>query len=75
MCGVGEVLKITNGTKYKLSLGHGTSTNTKGEILALWSLLYFANLKHISQLHVAGNSKLIIDWMQEHCRLQVINLE
>jgi hypothetical protein len=48
LCGVGAVLKLTNGIVYRLSLWCGISTNTKGELLVLWSLLYYANLKHIS---------------------------
>ena len=75
LCGVGVVLKHTNGTEYRMSLGCETGTNTKGELLALWSLIFYANEKHLSQLHVVGDSKLIIGWLSQHCSLYVINLE
>lgn len=51
-CGVGDVLKIANTIVYKLKMGCGRGTNTRGELLAIWCLIYFANLNfyHIFKL-------------------------
>lgn len=74
-CGASVVLKLVNGTVYKLDLGFGKGTNTRAELLALCVLLLFALKKNITTIQVVGDSKLIIDWLNQVCKLQVINLE
>jgi hypothetical protein len=44
-CGVGVVLKLVNEIVFKLSLGCGISTNTKGGFLSLWCIFYFSHEK------------------------------
>lgn len=68
-CGVGVVMKLQDDRVYKLGLGCGIGTNTTGELLSLWCLLFYATVKHLSFLHVVGDSKIIIDWLNEICRL------
>ena len=60
---------------FKLKMDRGKGTNTSGELLALWCLLYFAGKKQVSHLQICGDSKVAIDWMARKCKLQVANLE
>jgi len=53
----------------------GNGTNTKGELLALWCILYFACYKKINMIQLVGDSKIIIDWFTNDCNLQVISLQ
>ena len=75
ICGAGAVIKMPNGSYYHLSMGCGPGTNTKGELLALWCLLTFAFRKNINFMHVARGSKIIIDWLNNKRKLQVLNLD
>ena len=69
------VLKMLDGTIFNLSLSQATSSNTIRELLALWVLLFFSLRKSLTMLHVASDSKLIIDWLNRDCKLQDLNLE
>ena len=53
----------------------GRGSNTSGELLALWSQLFFYHAKNIVHLQVVGDSKVIIDWDNQKCQLQVAILE
>jgi len=53
----------------------GNGTNTKGELLALWCILYFAGYKKINSIQLVGDSKIIIDWFTNDNNLQVISLQ
>jgi hypothetical protein len=46
--------------------------NTRGELLALWSLFFFSLHKKVFFLHLVGDSKLIVDWFSYKNNLQVI---
>ena len=46
-CGVGMVIKLQLNHKVLLGMVVGKGTNTKAELLALWGLLWFAQLKNI----------------------------
>jgi len=52
----------------------GSGTNTRSELLALWSLLYFVGYKKISILLLVGDSKVIIEWFNNVNYLHVISL-
>lgn len=44
-CGAGVVLKLLDNIAYHIRFGGGKGSNTKGELMALWCLLFFAHLK------------------------------
>jgi ribonuclease HI len=73
-CGVGAVIKFPVLGIFKIKMNCGSGTNTRSELLALWSLLYFACYKKISILHLVGDSKVIIEWFNNVNELQVISL-
>jgi hypothetical protein len=74
-CGAGTILKCPLLGTYKLKMNCGKGTNTKGEMLALWLILYFSYLKQVPRLLLMGDSKIIIDWYTNNSNLQVISLQ
>ena len=56
-------------------MNYSRGTYTTGELLALWSLLFFARFKQFSHIQVAGDSKIVIDSLFGKCDLQVASLE
>ena len=52
----------------------GSGTNTKSELLALWGLL-FALHKNFHELHVRGDSLVIIDWALGKHSIHSLELE
>ena len=60
--GVGFVLLIISSHFFHVKMGCGQSTNTRYELLALWSLLSFAAYIGIPTLWVFGDLQLIIKW-------------
>jgi ribonuclease HI len=73
-CGAGAVLKCPELGTFRLKMNCGSGTNTRGELLALWCLLYFACYKKITKLQLVGDSKVIIDWFTNENDLQVVSL-
>jgi hypothetical protein len=59
---------------YKLKLNCGKWTNSKGELMILWLILYFSYLKQVQRLLLMGYSKVIIDWHINDNNLEVISL-
>jgi ribonuclease HI len=74
-CGAGAILKCPDLGVFSLKMNCGPGTNTRGELLALWSILFFAQYKQISCLQLVGDSKVIVDWFSFKNNLQVINLQ
>jgi ribonuclease HI len=73
-CGAGAVIKCPVLGTFRIKMNCGSGTNTRGELLALWCLLYFASHKKISKLNLVGDSKVIIDWFSNKNDLQVVSL-
>ena len=55
------VITVDRLLSYRLLLDVGRGTNTKSKLLALWGLLLFAIDKNFLDLHVRGDSKVIVD--------------
>jgi hypothetical protein len=68
------VLKFLEKGTYKIMMNCGRGANTKGELLALWCLLYFSSYIKVTQLQLVGDSRVIIDWFSNINDLQVIYL-
>jgi ribonuclease HI len=74
-CGFGALLKCPVLGTLKFNMNCGRGTNTMGELLALWCILYFACYKKLSRLQLVGDSKIIIDWFTNKNYLQVVTLQ
>jgi hypothetical protein len=75
MCRVGGTLKCINLPDYKWYINCGVGSNTKAELLGAWTSLLIECHLGIHQLHVMGDSKVIIDWLWTDEKLQAINIE
>jgi len=74
-CGAWFVLKCPALGTFNMKMNYGYGTNTKGELLALWCILYFSNVLKVTRLMLAGDSKIIIDWLNNYNNLQVLSLQ
>ena len=61
--GVGVVIWLNDAKVYKIALNCGPVTNTRSQVIALWTLLFCANKLGLKELRVFGDSKVIIDWI------------
>jgi ribonuclease HI len=59
--------------KWHINCGEGT--NTKAELMGVWVTLTLANLWNIPKLQLMGDSKVIIDWLNDKGNLYAINIE
>jgi hypothetical protein len=74
-CGAGAILKCPVLGTFRLKMNCGRGTNTRGELLALWCILFFACYKKVTRLQLVGDSKIIIDWFSNENNLQVVSLQ
>ena len=74
-CGASAYLKLNETYAFEIKLNCGKGTNTRGEFLALWGLLFFVCFKHITHLQVVGDYKVDIKWAVKKCQLQVASLK
>jgi hypothetical protein len=72
--GVGGVIKTTQNTYYKWTFNCGPGTNTREKLLGAWATLYLASRLHIEVLQVLGDSRTIIEWLNNRGDLQAISL-
>ena len=47
MCGQGMLMMLSRNHSFHLWVGCGVGTNTRGEIMAMWRLLFFATKKKL----------------------------
>jgi ribonuclease HI len=74
-CGVGGKIILCDGSQINWTLNCGLRTNTKDELLGAWVSLYLASHHNILNLHVRGDSKIIINWLNGKGMLRVEALE
>jgi len=68
-CGAGGVIKTPNSTIYRWLYNCGEGTNTKVELLGIWATLTLATHLALSKLQALGDSKVIIEWLNNRGRL------
>jgi hypothetical protein len=73
-CGGGGVLHLSPTHFYKLKWGLGQGSNNYAELMALKLLLTFAGEKGISNLHIFGDSMVVINWLRKTQKCHNINL-
>ena len=73
--GVGVQLLLSNDHYFCFKLGVGPSTNTRSELLALWTLLYCANHMGLPSLFFHGDSAVIINWFNRRSALTLLSLD
>ena len=70
-----NIIKIFASTVYKWYLNCGEGTNMKVELLGVWETLYIANYLSISKLQVLGDSKVILNLLNNKGNICVSSLE
>ena len=73
-CGAGFVLNLDAGKVIKGWLNAGRGSNTRAEVMGLWSGLYVARLWGVKDLHVDGDSQVIIHWALEKAQVRSLEL-
>jgi ribonuclease HI len=74
-CGAGGFFKSNHSriTKWFFSCGGGT--NTKAELLGLWTTLFLATSWSVKHLLVLGDSSVVIDWINCKSKLRSVHIE
>jgi hypothetical protein len=72
--GVGGVLKLIDFREYRWTLNCGKVTNTRAEIMGAWDTLALAVRMSVFYLHILGDSKTVIVWLNKKGDLRVANL-
>jgi len=73
--GAGGIIKLNDHIVYKLTLNCGGGTNTRAELLGAWAILTLAQRLSITDIHIMGDSKIVIDWLNDIGSLQVISID
>ena len=72
--GAGFVIYLSETHFYCFSLGCGSSSNTRAELLALWAVLRVSNLMGLPLHSIYGDSKVIISWINDQSALDLPTL-
>ena len=75
MGGIGVQLLLSKDHYLCFKLGVGLSTNTKSELLALRTLLHYAKIMGLPNLHIHGESVVIINWFNQRSALTLLTLD
>lgn len=73
-CGCGAWLMLSPTCHYKIHWNRGRGTNTRAETIALWGLLWFSNQLYLEKLWVYGDSKILIDHLNNKSSLNPSHL-
>jgi ribonuclease HI len=74
-CGIGGTIFCTNSSVYRWFFNCGEGSNTKEELLGAWATLTLSKLLDLQFIQVLGDSKVVIDWLEQKGKLQAINIE
>ena len=73
-CGVGAILISPLLGRFNIKWNCGFGTNTRSELLALWSILHFARSLGIDAIQIAGDSRVIVEWFTGFFHLESVLL-
>jgi ribonuclease HI len=68
------MIKFTKNSFIRWTFNCGPGTNTRAELLGAWATLFLASRHHIEALQILGDSKIIIEWLNNRGDLQAISL-
>ena len=72
--GSGFVLYLNDSHYFSFSLGTGSSTNTRAELLVLWEVLKVSLMMGLPMQLIYGDSMVIISWLNRLSALDVPSL-
>jgi ribonuclease HI len=74
-CGAGGTFRAHRSRTTNWFLNCGAGTNNKAELLGLWVTLLLANFWSLNHICVLGDSKLVLDWINQISELNSVHLE
>jgi len=74
-CVAGGFFKSHDTRITKRYLNCGVGTNTKAELMGLWATLTLASHWTIDNVQILGESKVIINWINQKGQLHALNIE
>jgi ribonuclease HI len=74
-CGAGGFFKTHQKRITKWFINCGEGTNTKAELLGLWTALALAAHWSLDHLLILGDSRIIIDWINKKSELHSVQIE
>jgi ribonuclease HI len=74
-CGVGGIIKLNETNECRWTLNCGGGSNMRAELFGAWSTLALAKRLSIYDIHILGDSKIVIDWLEKKGDLGVASLE
>jgi hypothetical protein len=72
--GAGDLLWTSKNSHYRWTFNCGPGTNTRAELLGIWATLHLASRLNIKALQIFGDSRIVIDWLNNKRKLQVTSL-
>jgi ribonuclease HI len=72
--GAGGLIRVSKNSQYRWTFNCGPSTNTRAELLGAWATLHLASRLNIEVLQILGDSRIIIEWLNNKGKLQAISL-
>ena len=74
VCGGGIALHYSDFHFFLLNLGCGKETNQRVKLITLWGRMKYIVQEYILQLQIFGDSRVIIDWIDDISKLQIAQL-
>jgi ribonuclease HI len=74
-CGAGGTFKTHHSRITKWYFSCGVGSNTKAELMGLWTTLFLASSWSIKFLIVLGDSRVVIDWINQKSNLRSVHIE
>jgi ribonuclease HI len=69
------VIKTVDNIVYRWHINCGKGTNTKAELMGIWATLTLANHLSLPRLQAFGDSRVIIEWLNDRGKLNVCSIE
>jgi len=73
--GARGIIKIYALREYRWTSNCGCGSNMRADLLGAWSTLVLAARLSVYDIHIMGDSKLVIEWLKKDGKLRVANLE
>ena len=73
--GAGAVIFFPSTKKMKIKFAIGKASNNKAELSDLWETLKVEKGTHIQEIHIYGDSKVVIDWANEKSTIRAPHLQ
>jgi ribonuclease HI len=74
-CGAGGLFKTHSKRITSWFLNCGKGTNSKAELLGLWASLVLTSIWSLDHLRILGDSRLVIEWINNKCILHAVHIE